>query len=119
MHSPTLNLNIGVPHGSILGTLLFLIYINEIVNSSTILSFVLFADYTTVYDPNDSIDDAIQMLNTELCKVTSWFASYKLTLNVNKTQMIMFSRRKSRTPDNESSDEMGFYKELIKPNLSM
>ena len=118
MHSPTLNLNIGVPHGSIiLGTLLFLIYINEIVNSSTILSFVLFADYTTVYDPNDSIDDAIQTLNTELCKVTSWFDSYKLTLNVNKTQMIMFSRRKSRTP-HESSDEMGFYKELIKPNLS-
>ena len=47
------------------------------------------------------MDDAIQILNTELSKVASWFVSCKLTLNVNKTQMIMFSRKKSLTPHNE------------------
>ena len=70
----------GVPHRLILGPLLFLIYSNDIVNSSTILSFVLFVDDTTVYVHYDSIDDEIQILNTQLSKVASWFDSNKLTL---------------------------------------
>ena len=54
---------------------------------------MLFADDTTVYVHNDCIDDAIQVFITELSKVASWFDSNKLTLNVNNTQMIMFSRK--------------------------
>ena len=61
-HSPSLNLNIGVSQGSILLPF-FLIYINDIINSSNILSFALFADDTTVYVQHDSIDGAIQILN--------------------------------------------------------
>ena len=93
-HEPLLNLNIGVPKGAILGTLLFLIYIHDIVNSSNILSFVFFADDTTVYVQHYSIDGAIQILNSELAKVAEWFDSNKLTLNVNKTHMLMMSRKK-------------------------
>ena len=86
-------LNIGVIQGSILGPLLFLIHINDIVNSSNVLPFVLFTDDTTVYVLNNSIDGAIEILNTELAKVALWFDSNILTLNVNKTQMIMLSRK--------------------------
>ena len=53
------------------------------------LSFVLFANDTTVYVQNDSIDSAIEIFNTELDKVAFWVDSNKLTLNVNKTQMMM------------------------------
>ena len=69
--------------GSILGLLLFLKYINDIVNSSNILSFVLFTDDTTLYVQHDSIDSAIQILNSELAKVAEWSYSNKLTLTVN------------------------------------
>ena len=58
------------------------------------MSFVLFADDTTVYVQHDSIYGAIQILNSELVKVAGWFDSNKLTLNVNKTQMLMMSRKK-------------------------
>ena len=65
------------------------------------MSFVLSADDRTVYVQNDSIDSAIEILNTELAKVALWFDSNKLTLNVSKTQMIMLSRKKNLTPQNE------------------
>ena len=101
IHSTSLNLNIGVQQESILGPLLFLIYINDIVNSSNVLSFVLFADATTVYVQIDSIDSAIKILNTELAKVAMWFGSNKLTINLNKTQIVMLSRKKILTHQNE------------------
>ena len=75
-HSSSLNLNIGMPQGSILGPLWFLI-----INSSNILSFVLFANDTTIYIQHDSIDGAIQIRNLVLAKVSEWFDSNKLTLN--------------------------------------
>ena len=65
------------------------------------MSFVLFADDTTVYVQHDSIDGAIQILNSELAKVAERFDSNKLTLNVNKTQMLMMSRKTKVDPQCE------------------
>ena len=63
------------------------------------MSFVLFADDTTVYVLNDYIDSAIEILNTELAKVVLWIDSNKLaTLNTNDQVM---SLQKNLTPQNE------------------
>ena len=82
----------GVPQGSILGPLLFLIYINDIAHSSTILKFYLFADDTTIfYSSKKSPKLQQQTLNTELNKVNSWLNCNKLCLNVGKSCYLKFS----------------------------
>ena len=81
----------GVPQGSILGPLLFLLYINDISKSSDILKFFLFADDTTVFYSGDPSDKNTEKnLNTELEKVSCWLAANKLSLNVKKSNFLHF-----------------------------
>ena len=77
--------------GSILGPLLFLIYINDIVNSSTILKFFLFADDTTIFYSSKPSTSLENILNTELDKVNIWLNTNKLSLNVDKSCFLKFS----------------------------
>ena len=80
----------GVPQGSVLGPLLFLIYINDITESSKILKFYLFADDTTVFFSSKTNPEIESLLNTELCKVSDWLAANKLSLNVGKSNFLHF-----------------------------
>ena len=92
-HSDTLTVKCGVPQGSILGPLLFLIYINDIVKSSNILQFTLFADDTCIFyssKPNPNIENT---LNNELTKA-NWLIANKLSLNVNKSSFLTSSSNK-------------------------
>ena len=80
----------GVPQGSVLGPLLFLIYINDISQSSKILKFFLFADDTTVYYSDKTNAETENLLNRELNKVSDWLAANKLSLNVKKSNFLHF-----------------------------
>ena len=80
----------GVPQGSILGPLLFLIYVNDISNVSPILQYILFADDTNVFYSHSDLNLLIATMNIELPKLSKWFKSNILSLNLKKTNFIHF-----------------------------
>ena len=93
--SNTLPVTCGVPQGSILGPLLFLIYINDISNASSMLQYILFADDTNVFYSHADLNHLVATLNNELPKLSTWFKSNILALNLSKTNFIHFKCKKS------------------------
>ena len=92
--SDLLNVICGVPQGSILGPKLFILYINDICKVSDIFRFVLFADDTNLFCSGDDIKTLASQVCTELDKLRIWFAVNKLSLNVSKTNFMLFSNCK-------------------------
>ena len=85
----------GVPQGSVLGPKLFNIYINDLCNVSSMLRCVLFADDTTIICSKYDLKELCTEVNNELNKVSDWFNINKLSLNVNKTNFMLFANSKS------------------------
>ena len=90
------NIKHGVPQGSILGPLLFLVYINDLPFTIRNLSqSVLFADDTSVVVKSKDFEGLESRLNTVLNCMCEWFEANKLSLNLEKTNVIKFQSYKS------------------------
>ena len=84
------SINCGVPQGSVLGPLLFLLYINDLPNVSNILQFYLFADDTNIYYEANSLENLELIINRELKKLHTWLIVNRLSLNIDKTNFVVF-----------------------------
>ena len=97
-NSETTDITTGVPQGSILGPLFFSICINDLITVSDKLKFVMYADDTTIYFNIEEFDqyNLQQDITKELENITLWLKGNKLSLNVQKTKLMVFHRKQKQ-----------------------
>ena len=94
-NSSLLHITYGVPQGSILGLLLFLVCINDLCSLSKVLKLILFADDTNILNSHTDASYLMEVVNLELEKITCWFYANKLSTNVKKSNFIIFRPRQN------------------------
>jgi hypothetical protein len=85
-------INAGVPQGSILGPILFILYINDLPDVITSCNYLMYADDVKIYKEIHSDNDSI-MLNSDLSHITNWCLINKMSINVDKTFFIRFTNK--------------------------
>jgi len=90
--SNLLGINKGVPQGSILGPILFLIYINDIKNCTSLMT-LLFADDSNFLISGKDLNQIVEILNIELKNICDWFRCNEMSLNPTKTKFMIFNKR--------------------------
>jgi len=98
VYSLSLNVTCGVPQGSVLGPLLFLIYVNDIGNVLPTKTVKLFADDTNIFIFHQDISMINKMANEYMFLLSQWFVANKLSLNIDKTCFITFANQKVENP---------------------
>ena len=80
----------GVPQGSVLGPLFFILYVNDMIRAAEELALVLFADDTSIFVKGRSREELFAKVNRGLAQLSVWFRCNKLTLNLKKTEYVYF-----------------------------
>ena len=83
----------GIPQGSILGPLLFLLYLNDLPNSNLVSTVRMYADDTSLTYASSSPDDLSHAINDDLKNVLVWLNSNRLSLNITKTKCMFLGTR--------------------------
>jgi len=83
----------GIPQGTILGPLLFLIYINDVISLSKLYEAILFADDTTLSFQHEHLPNLTNIVNAELIESAEWSESNRLSIKVEKNNYMMFTNR--------------------------
>ena len=87
------SINCGVPQGSVLGPLLFLLYINDLNQAIKFCKGHHFADDTNLLCLSNSINKLNKLVNTDLKHLVNWLNANKISLNVKKTEMVKETKR--------------------------
>ena len=93
-NSDCLDVKCGVPQGSILGPALFILYVNDMCNVSKSLKSILFADDTNLFYAGKDLDEVCKIVSRELNILHIWFKVNKLSLNVAKTNFMIFGNKR-------------------------
>ena len=91
--SDYMNMLCGVPQGSILGSILFILYMNDMCNVFTLLKPILLADDTTLFCSGRDIKELCTVVSIELDKLCKWFQVNILSLNTSKTNFMVFTNK--------------------------
>ena len=87
--NPT-TISCGIPQGSVLGPVLFLLYINDFNQSSDLFDFHLFADDANLFYRHKSLSILESDINNELVNINTWLCANKLSLNIKKSNFVLF-----------------------------